>query len=328
MKKLNICIMIIVLNVCILFTGCAANEDNNETKYVNNELTSSALLKQATDMAGSTLLGNDVCVIDKSISDSEDTMIKAEVALLINRTNKQLVFAKQPFKKMYPASLTKVATTLMTYNNIEDLKKESVTVSNKAASITEAGAKLCGFQEGDVINLYDLVTTMMVYSGNDAAQAIAEHVGNNQKEFCLDMSKMSQSLGASVTNFVNPHGLHSDEQVITAYDMYLIFDRMLEYKDTYKVAGTDKIDLNYVDKNGVSKKKTFTTTNKYLLGQAKAPNGVKVVAGKTGTTNKAGSCLILLSTNSKNEEFISVILNARTSSQLYSEMTRLLSYIK
>ena len=114
MKKLNICIMTIVLNVCILLTGCASNEDNNETMYVNNELTSSALLKQATDMAGSTLLGSDVCVIDKSISDSEDTMIKAEVALLINRTKKQLVFAKQPFKKMYPASLTKVATTLMT----------------------------------------------------------------------------------------------------------------------------------------------------------------------------------------------------------------------
>ena len=65
-----------------------------------------------------------------------------------------------------------------------------------------------------------------------------------------------------------------------------------------------------------------------MLGQAKSPDGVKVIAGKTGTTNKAGNCLILLSTNSKNEEFVSVILNANSSSQLYSEMTHLLSYIK
>ena len=326
MRKLNINILVMLFVACIGLVGCSSY-DENENTYVNNELTSQKLFSTVNKEADASMLGNNVCVINKNTPDSVDVTIKAPVALLINRTENKVLFSKNPFKRMYPASITKVATALMAFNKYDDIRTQSVTISKEAASITEAGAKLCGFREGDTMNFYDLVTAMMVYSGNDAAYAVAQQVGNTQNDFCLSMTSMSMSLGASCSNFVNPHGLHNDNHFATAYDIYLIFNRLMEYNEARKVAGTKSILVNYKTKDNVTKKATFETTNKYLLGTAKAPTGVNVLAGKTGTTNKAGSCLVLLSKDAKNNEYISVVLNATSSVQLYSDMTNLLKHI-
>ena len=326
MKKIHISLVVMLVIMCICLGGCSSYEVYENT-YVNNELTPEKLSSIVSSEADASMLGNNVCIINKSMPNSVDSTIKAPVALLINRTKNKMIFSKEPYRRMYPASITKVATALMAFNKFDDLKSQTATISKEAASITEAGAKLCGFKEGDQINFYELVTAMMVYSGNDAAYAVGQHVGNTEREFCMAMTDVTTSLGASKSNFVNPHGLHNDRQYVTAYDIYMIFNKLMEYAEAKKVAGVKSIEVNYKTKSNVDKKAVFTTTNKYLLGTSKAPNGVTVLAGKTGTTNKAGSCLVLLSKDANNDEYISVILHASSSSQLYSDMTNLLKHI-
>ena len=329
MKKITNNFILLVLGIIIIVfcTGCSEEKDIYNIKYINNELVSSRMYDDAKKSAEEVLLSNNRCVIAKEETNTEDTSIKAPVALLINRTDNKCLYMKNPFKIMYPASLTKVVTALGTYNMIKDLKSQNVVVSKKAASITESGAKLCGLKEGDQINLYDLLITTLVYSGNDAAMSVAEHVAKSEDVFCKNTTNMVKALGANHSNFVNGHGLHNDNHYTTAYDMYLILDEFLNYKDSYTVAGAKSYTLKYKDKNGAAKEQTYKATNKYLLGTAKAPEGVTVLAGKTGTTNKAGSCLILVSKDAEGKEYISVVLNSPSSNQLYTDMTNLLSYI-
>ncbi|MBE5935948.1 MAG: D-alanyl-D-alanine carboxypeptidase [Lachnospiraceae bacterium] len=330
MKKITnkFLLCIILIGISFFSVGCSNEDPMAEEGYVNSELKADNLYEEAQKLAEETLLGNSTCVITRDMSNTEDTVIKAPVALLINRTDNICMYMKNPFKKMYPASLTKVVTALGAYNLSKDMKNETVTVSKQAASITESGAKLCGFKEGDQIKLYDLIVTMLVYSGNDAAMSVAEHILGSENDFCKKVTDISKTIGATQSNFVNGHGLHNDNHYTTAYDMYLIFDRFLEYKDSYTVAGEDEFVLEYTSKDGTANKKTFDATNKYLIGSVKAPDGVTVLAGKTGTTNKAGNCLILVSKGPDDKEYISVVLNAPSSTQLYQDMTNLLSYIK
>lgn len=330
MKKVTNNFILLVLGIIIIAccTGCSEKEDISNIKYINNELNAKLMYEEAKKSTDMFLLGNSNCVISKDDTNTEDTLIKAPVALLINRTDNKCLYMKNPFKKMYPASLTKVVTALGTYSLVKDIKAQNVVVSKKAASITESGAKLCGLKEGDQINLYDLLVTTLVYSGNDAAMSVAEHVAKTEEEFCKKATTIVKSIGANHSNFVNGHGLHNDNHYTTAYDMYLILDEFLDYQDSYKIAGVKSYTLKYKDKQGVAKEQTFKATNKYILGTAKAPDGVTVLAGKTGTTNKAGSCLILVSKDTQNKEYISVVLNSPSSSQLYTDMTNLLSYIK
>lgn len=97
--------------------------------------------------------------------------------------------------------------------------------------MTEPGARLCGFKEGDKISVKDLLYGMMVYSGNDAAVALAEHISGSETDFAAEMNQEMVAIGASGTHFVNASGLHDDQHYTTAYDLYLIFHELLKYDD-------------------------------------------------------------------------------------------------
>ena len=104
---------------------------------------------------------------------------------------------------------------------------DSVTVSYNASHIPVAGAKVCGFEEGDVITMDALLHCLLIYSGNDAGIAIAEHMSGSEENFVRIMNSEAKRIGASHTNFVNSHGLHDDNHYTTAYDMYLIFNELI-----------------------------------------------------------------------------------------------------
>ena len=273
-------------------------------------------------------LSKDICVIPKSEQSKadSDSVMTAGASMIVNDNTQTMLFSRKIYKKMYPASITKIVTALVTlkYANLED----TVTFSHNAANVTEPGAKLCGFQEGDKIVLKDLLYSFLIFSGNDAGVAIAEHVGGSVEGFADMMNKEVQDLGASGSHFVNPHGLHDDNHYTTVYDLYLVFHELLQF-DTF----TDAIHkasyvASYTDKDGKKQKKTFQSTDRYLIGTAAPPKGITVVGGKTGTTQKAGSCLILYSKDTKGDGYISVVLHAEGGESLYLQMNKLLEYVK
>ena len=97
----------------------------------------------------------------------------------------------------------------------------------------------------------------MIKSANDAAVAIAEHIGGSVEGFAEMMNKEAQAIGATNSHFVNPHGLTADNHYVTAYDMYLIFNEALKYDGVGDIIRMTSYDSVYTDKDGKEKQLSF-----------------------------------------------------------------------
>lgn len=319
-KKLITC-----LCVCLLLLSIGGCSKSNELLTFNQ--TASGLSAIDTRLTQADFFSEElVTVTQEDNTGNAEELSDTGSSLLVDITDQKLLYAENVYDRLYPASLTKLMTALVVlkYGELTD----QVTVSHAASHIAESGVKLCGFQEGDVISMEALLKSLLVYSGNDAAIAIADHISGSEEAFVQKMNEEAAKIGAVHTNFVNSNGLHNDDQYTTAYDMYLIFHELLSYDTFRSIIGMDSYTAVYQDKNGNAKEKTFEATNQYMSGKAEIPEGLQVLGGKTGTTRKAGSCLIMLSKDAAGKEYVSVILKASGSEALYSQMSFLLGFIK
>lgn len=299
-------------------TADPGEEGNKAISPINNSSVSAYSLEY---------LSQDVCVIPKKEQSpkNSDSVMTAGASLIVNDTTDEMLFSRNIYKKMYPASITKIVTALVTlkYANLDDM----VTISHNAANITEYGATLCGFKEGDQIKLKRLLYSLLIHSGNDAGIAIAEHVAGSEESFAEMMNQEMKNLGASGSHFTNSHGLHEEQHYTTAYDMYLVFHELLQYDTFLKIINRSSYKAKFKGADGKSKTLQFQSTDRYLIGKASAPKKIKVIGGKTGTTSAAGSCLILYSQDASKQDFISVVLHAEGAESLYLQMNKLLEYI-
>ena len=165
---------------------------------------------------------------------------------------------------------------------------------------------------------------MMLKSGNDAAIAIAEHIGGSVEGFADMMNQEALAMGASRSHFVNPNGLHNNDHYTTAYDLYLIFKEAVKHEEFVDTVSSKDYTMTYTTAKKTQINEYMQSTNYYLLNEFPVPEGVVMYGGKTGTTSMAKSCLILMTKNKKGERFFSVVLGAETKEALYSSMTRLL----
>ena len=193
--------------------------------------------------------------------------------------------------------------------------------------VTEYGAKLCGFNVGDELTVEQLFYSLLIYSGNDAANALAIHIGGSIEGFSDMMNKKAKNLGCVDTHFVNPSGLHDNDHYTSAYDLYLIFNECLKYDSFIDAIRQRSYSISYKDASGEIIENCYTTTNQYFVDAYDYPDSVRVLGGKTGTTDEAGSCLILYDVDKNSQGYISVILGADDSDELYSEMNILLNKI-
>ena len=147
------------------------------------------------------------------------------------------------------------------------------------------------------------------------------------ERFVEMMNEEALRLGATNTHFMNPHGLSDDEHYTTAYDLYLIFNEAIKYEAFNEIIHMTSYQTVYYDQEGAEKSLSFETSNLFLRGTYETPANVTVIGGKTGTTNAAGHCLILLSRDVNASPYISVILRSEARDALYSEMADLLDEI-
>lgn len=319
-KWIKICSML--LCVCLCLSGCGSSKNALIDYRVDAPLADSQV---DTELSSMKYLSDDVCVIPKDGQTQEKSMtMTSKASLMINDSDQVMLYSNNIYKRVYPASITKIVTALVTlkYGNLND----TVTISYNASHITEYGAKLCGFMEGDQIVLKDLLYSFLICSGNDAGVAIAEHIAGDVKSFAKMMNQEMKAIGAVHSHFVNPHGLHDKKHYTTAYDLYLVFHQLVQNETFLDIINQSSYIAKFTDKNGKSKKLYFSSTDRYLVGTAQAPAGVTVIGGKTGTTSDAGSCLILYSKGKENKSFISVVLKAQGAYDLYNQMNYLLSY--
>ena len=214
------------------------------------------------------------------------------------------------------------AFVALKYGNLSDL----VTVPEEAV-ITESGSSMAGVVPGDQMSLEDLLYGLMIPSGNDAANAIAVHVGGSIEGFVSMMNQEAACLGATGTHFVNANGLTDPDHYTTAYDLYLMFYEALSYDTFRTIIGTHDHTAVYMGSDGSQKTASWTVGNYYMNGKAETPEGLAVFGGKTGTTKAAGYCLIMGTRTEDGREYASVIMGADSRAHLYEDMTNIISKI-
>ena len=267
---------------------------------------------------------SDLCVADEDINGSGVEITEVASAGLFDLTKKETLYAKNINMQVQPASLTKVMTALVAlkYGSLDQ-----VLVAGPDVYVSESGAQKINLKEGDRLTLDQALRILLIYSANDVANLIASNVGNSIEDFVSLMNKEALSIGATNSHFVNPHGLTADDHYVTAYDMYLIFNAAMEYDAFSEIINTTEYSTTYLDANGASKEITVSNTNAYLKGDKQQPAGVTVIGGKTGTTQAAGHCLILLARDTASNPYIAVIMRDTDSGLLYNDMSLLLNEI-
>ena len=265
----------------------------------------------------------DLCVVtDESAFD--EGLVTSEAAALFDEDGREVLYSKDAFERLYPASITKVMTALVAleYGNLSD----QVTVTEDAV-ITESGASLCGIEPGDVLTLEQLLYGLMLPSGNDAGAAIAVHIAGSIEAFADMMNVEADRIGAVDTHFVNPHGLHDPDHYTTAYDLYLIFHEAMKNPVFREITGTTAYTASYRDRSGQTVSKTWKGGNWFMTGERETPAGITVIGGKTGTTQAAGYCLIMAEEAADGGEYVSVVLKSDSRPALYDNMENIISII-
>lgn len=322
-NRLKLLVLYCVLQALIL-TGCGSSE--LMMPYNPDTGVSSYSIISGDDNRAETFASK-LCIIsgdEGSFPEIEEGADSYVAAGLFDVNNGQVIYSRNVFTTLYPASMTKVMTAIcaMKYGN-----KDDTYVCSDNVVITEEGATLCGYAPGDKVTLDQAMHGLLMKSGNDAAIVIAEGIAGSVDNFCKLMNQEAKSLGATNTNFVNPNGLHDENHYSSAYDMYLIFNEAIKYEWFNEIINMTEYTTSYTTEDGKTKEDTYTSTNLFLKGDAIAPTNVTVIGGKTGTTSAAGNNLIMLSRDAGGNPYISIVMKANDRTTLYDKMTSVLEAI-
>ncbi len=254
------------------------------------------------------------------VFDAEDTKRDGS-AFVINRTKNELVMGYRMLNKRYPASITKLMTALIIMQECD--MEETVVISEEIAAFKRgSNAELV---QGDQLTVSDLLGCLLVVSANNASLALATHLSGSEEAFVQKMNEKAKQLGLTGTNFVNPHGMQDVEHYTTPYDMYIVFQECMKYEEFRKWSEMTKGSYEYTDASGVVKSRTLETTNLFKHDIYELPEGFSILASKTGTTNPAGYCLMMLVENAQGEEFIVGVYKAQSEEKLYNQIADLLT---
>ena len=244
--------------------------------------------------------------------------VYAEAALLMDMDTGEILYEKNINKKLYPASVTKIMTALLTLENCK--LDEMVTYKEEVKQIP-SDSSIYGVKVGEQVSVKDSLYMLMLVSGNDVAVGLGMHVAGTEAEFAKMMTKRAKEIGAVNTNFVNAHGYDDPNHYTTASDMALITMEALKNPDFRDVWGTAEYDVPAT--NMVSSVTHIAHTNKMI--RENMPEYYEyALGGKTGFTTPAGRCLI--TTASKDgKNLLCVILKSNRYNQ-YKDAEKLYEY--
>lgn len=317
------CAVLAFLALASGLTGCGGKAYS--FAYDRNRNNSSFSVASHTQGKTMDAFSSGLCVTAGDVSEGTDVdMSQATAAGLFDISSGKVLYAKNVHEKLNPASLTKILTALcaLKYANADDILTASENVY-----INEAGAVKLGLAAGDTMTMDQALHALLLKSANDVAVMVAEHVGGSVEGFAGLMNDTANSLGATNSHFVNPHGLTDPNHYTTAYDLYLICNEAVKYDKIVEIIHTATYTLVYRSGNGSDKSIDVANSNAYIKGEIPTPGNVTVIGGKTGTTNAAGNCLILYAKDSSGNPYISIILQSSDKTTMYIEMTDLLSEI-
>lgn len=264
-----------------------------------------------------------LCVTAGDVPSPDLVFAENESAGLFDLTSEEVLFAHRIHARMDPASMTKVLTAIIA---LENGSPDQVLRASTSRYIADPDAQILDMEEGEQMTLHQALHFLLMFSANDVAVMIAEGVAGDEASFVELMNKKCQEIGATNSHFMNPHGLTDENQYVTPYDMYLIFQYALRFDTFQEIIAKTSYKTEYYKADGELKEVEVPSTNAFLrMGTGvSAPAGVTVIGGKTGTTLAAGHCLVLLAKDVYGAPYIAVFMHAKDRTSLYENMVELL----
>ncbi len=245
----------------------------------------------------------------------EDLAPNAKSAIMIEASTGEILFQKNAYEKLPPASMTKMMSILLILEEIEkgNLKwDDEIVASETAASM---GGSQIFLEAGEKMTVTELLKGISIASGNDATVAMAEKIAGTEEAFVKRMNERAKGLGLKNTHFVNSTGLDIDNHYSSAYDMSLIAKELVKHEKILEFTGTYEEYLRKDSDNPF----WLVNTNR-LVRFYKGVDGLK-----TGYTSSAGYCL---TATAKRDDMrlITVVMNEPDTSKRSSDTTKMLDY--
>ncbi len=234
-----------------------------------------------------------LCVPANAYTLPADMNIHAKGVLLKNLETNMVVYEKAIDEKIYPASLTKLMTALVVFENVKDLNEIVICGENVENDLLGTDASIMFLKPGEEISVEHLLYGLIVMSGCDAANVLAKHVSGSVYAFVEEMNNTARKLGMKNTNFMNAHGLHDDNHYTTVSDLEKLGMAIIQNEVLLKMCEASR---HTVPPTNMTEERYLVTTNQML-----DPNTsyyYKRVKGlKTGFTDEAGRCLMTYAVN-------------------------------
>lgn len=247
--------------------------------------------------------------IETVAKNADELKLNARVGLIFDRNSKTILYEKNGLKQVPMASTTKIMTAIVVLenSNLNDI----VAISKKAAG---TGGSRLGLKANDKITVHDLLYGLMLKSGNDAAVALAEHVGGGIEGFADLMNKKASEMGLINSHFVTPHGLDQEKHYTTAYELACMADYALNIPKFKEVVNSKSYNIT------INARSSLIGNTNELLGNLKGVYGVK-----TGFTNGAGRCLVT-ACKRNDLDIITIVLGADTKKIRTLDSIKLIEY--
>lgn len=251
-----------------------------------------------------------ICSFSISASASFNSLLEteSEIVLLVNTDSEAVIFDKNADKRTAPASLTKIVTCMLVLENCSDLSARVTCKRESLNGLYEQNAATAGILAGETLTIKELLYCLMLPSAADAANILADYVGGGIDNFVVMMNDFVNKLGCKDTKFVNAHGLDSNPNAYTtANDLYIITKYALENPTFKDITSTSRYDIEPTEKYPYTR--YLHNTNK-MMNPGISDYYHKAVTGvKTGTTDKAGHCVITTASQD-GYNYMLIVMNA------------------
>lgn len=242
--------------------------------------------------------------------------IAGKYAVTLDYDTGEIIYAKEIDERAYPASTTKVMTSLLFAENASKNDSFPYTADAKAQQPYTLNDSYGPIPVGEGMNANDLMKALLMFSANDAASVIADGIAGSPEKFSNMMNEEVKKLGLKNTHFVTPNGLHNDNHYSTAYDLAVILQNAFKNPWVSETMGLKESDITI---NG--KKVLLENRNKEL-----GINGN--IGGKTGFTTPAGRCLVSVYERD-GRKIVGTVLNSQYDAKdeiVFNDMNKIIDY--
>ena len=239
----------------------------------------------------------------------EDPQPLAAAVIIVDGDNHEILYELNAHERRYPASITKIMTSLVVLDAVAQGKVSLDTVVTASAQAVDLpwDSSTAGIKAGEQLTILDLLYCDLLPSGNEACNILSEAVAGTSAEFVALMNAKAQELGMKDTHFANPHGLHDPEHYTTAYDVYLMAYAAMQNETFRTIVRSPSYNLPATN---LQPERTIYSSNGLLTGYYAGQGYTysKAIGIKTGYTGEAGRCLASAAVDELGRTFYCVVL--------------------